>query len=151
MEATQGYVSGTVTNVLGLPISPSAINVGAGGTSRSSEYFEWHIFCPSLRGTYDIVANQNNQNSSYVSQTSQTVVATLGQVTSDVNFILSQGGRVRGNATRDGVNAIAGVSFVAMDTNDMARAQRISYANGQFLLINLGTRDLQHRAYFGIR
>lgn len=139
--ATQGFVSGYVTDTAGLPIlSPaSGVPVSAAGNSVNASLTNGSYFLRLATGTYDVVANAAQVSSSYVSQTSATVQVQLGQVLSNVNFRLSQGGRVSGFVTRDSVNPLSGVALIANDVTGITRDQEISGSNGQFLLINLST------------
>jgi hypothetical protein len=90
-------------------------------------------------GTCDITANPNNQNSSYISASSQSITVSLGQVTSDVNFSLSQGGRIRGFVTRDGINPMPGIAVVAYDAGGTAGDNEVSGSDGRYTLVNLAT------------
>lgn len=138
---TQGFISGWVRDAFGLAInSPSSgIPVSAAGGTTNANTTTGNYFLRLATGVYDVSANSGNVSSSYISQTSATVVVTLGAITSNVNFSLSQGGRIRGSVTRDGINAIPGVSVIAIDSNDVTREQEVSGSSGQFLLINLAT------------
>jgi hypothetical protein len=127
-----------VKNALGVAIS-SAIPVSAAGASASANTTTGQYFLRLLPGTYDITANANNAVATYVTVTSQTVQVDLGRVSSDVDFILTQGGRIRGRVTRDGTNALPGVAVVALDANDVARDQEVSGSDGYFLMTNLAT------------
>ncbi|MBI4668868.1 MAG: carboxypeptidase regulatory-like domain-containing protein [Elusimicrobia bacterium] len=95
-----GYVSGWVKNVAGSAISP-AIKVTDGFTETTANTSNGTYLLTLDSGTYNITANPNNTNTSYVSMTSQTVVITQGYITSGVNFTLSQGGRIYGFVTMD--------------------------------------------------
>lgn len=137
-EATQGYVIGTVRDGGGVPITP-AVKVTSAGEEAYANETTGSYFLPLLPSIYDITANPDNYNSQYVSQTSQTVVVNLGQVTSGVNFSLAQGGRIRGQVTRDGINPLPGISIIAVDEHIIVRDQEVSGGDGQFLLVNLST------------
>ncbi len=138
---TQGYVSGSVTDGLGIPIAipASGIPVSGGGVSVNASASNGIYFLRVASGTYDVTANPNNVSSTYISQTSSTVNVQLGRITSDVNFVLSSGGRIGGFVTRDGINALSSVVVIGNDTNDITRDQEVSNSSGRFLLINLST------------
>jgi hypothetical protein len=137
--ATQGYVAGTVLDDNGVAI-PGGIRVSAGGTQYiPTNSTTGRYLLPLGAGTYDITANPDNYNTSYIAVTSQTIPVVLGEVKSNVNFVVSQGGRIRGFATRDGINALSNVAFAAFDVNDVARDQEVSSSNGYFTLTNLAT------------
>src|ERR1039458_7381273 len=55
------------------------------------------------------------------------------------NFAISQGGKISGWITRDGVNPLPGVSVIAQDVNLNARDNEITGSDGRFLLTNLST------------
>ena len=137
--ATQGFVSGSVTDAVGNPISvPSnGIPVSGGGVSVNASPANGIYFLRLTSGTYDVTANAGNVSSSYVSQTSATINVQLGMINSDVNFTLSSGGRISGFVTRDGTNAISSVGVIANDVNDITRDQEVTNSTGRFLLINL--------------
>jgi len=135
-QASFGFVSGRATDVLGNVISP-AISVGDGMTSFSVTG-SGSYFLTTSTGTVTVTANPGNLNSSYISQ-AQDVSVNLGQITSDVDFMLSQGGQFRGFASRGASTALPGIGFVALDENGSARGTAVSGSDGRFLIINLTT------------
>ncbi len=136
--ATQGYVSGWVKNALGAAISP-AITVSANSLTTQANTSNGTYLLSVPPGTYDIMANVLSPNSIYVWQSSQTVVVNLGEVTSNVNFNLTQGGKVRGFCTRDGTNPLPGIVFTAVDSGGATVDQEVSGSDGRYLLQNLST------------
>lgn len=131
-----GFVAGRVTSVAGTVISPLIAvtdDVSTVNTNASGRYF-----LMMSTGTGLVTANPNNGNSTYVSQ-AQNVTVDLGQITSDVNFTLSQGGLISGHVTRDGINPLPGIGLVALDSLGAARSNVTSDANGRFLMVNLTT------------
>lgn len=136
--ASGGYVSGWVKNVLGAAISPSITVSGPGATALASASNGMYMLTLST-GVCDINANPNNQNSSYVSASSQSITVSLGQVTSDINFTLSQGGRIRGFVTRDGTNPMPGIAVVAYNAGGTAADNEVSGSDGRYTLVNLAT------------
>jgi hypothetical protein len=137
-EATGGYISGWVKNGYGSAISPAiTLQASAYTTTANTSNGVYLLSVPA--GSYDLRANPNNLVSNYVYMTSAAVSVSLGRVSSDVNFTLTQGGRLRGFITRDGTNALAGVAVVAMDDDDVARDQDVSSSSGYFTLVNLST------------
>jgi hypothetical protein len=136
-EATMGFISGRITNVLGGVISP-AITVEAGGvivTANSQGYYTLEL----STGFTTVTANSGNANASYVSQDQSSVLVQLGHITSNVNFILSQGGKLQARITRDGINPLPGVAVVALDSNGILRDEEVSGTDGRVLLVNLAT------------
>ena len=140
--ATSGFISGRVTDAYGIPISlPSAIPVspGAAGPSVYANTSNGHYLLLVSTGPVDVTANPNFANVNYVSVSSLAVQTTLGQVSNGVDFILSQGGRLSGFVTRDGINGLQGVTMVATDANGNAQDQEITDVNGNFMTINMAT------------
>lgn len=137
-QASGGYVSGWVKDGYGMAISPAiTLQASAYTTTANTSNGVYLLSVPA--GTYDITANPNNSVSNYVYMTSNSVSVSLGQITSDVNFTLTQGGRLRGFITRDGTNALTGIAVVAMDDDDVARDEDVSNSSGYFMLVNLST------------
>lgn len=137
--ATSGFVTGAVVDAFGNAISaPSAIKVSAAGQTATADPATGRYLLRSPSGPASVVANPSFANANYVS-ISSAVTVSLGQVTSGVNFTLSQGGRISGWVTRDGVNGLQGVTVVATDSNGNAQDQEISDVGGNFKTINLAT------------
>ncbi len=136
--ATQGYVTGTVLSAMGIPISPS-ITVSANALTAQANTSNGSYLLPVPPGTYNVMANALNQNSLYVYDSSESVVVALGEVTSNVNFTLTQGGKIRGFCTRDGTNALPGIVFTAVNAGGATIDQEVSGSDGRYLLQNLST------------
>lgn len=135
-----GFVSGIVTDALGAPISPAVtVSPGAAGADGSANVSTGRYLLQVLPGLIDVTANPNAANASYVSQSSQALTVSLGAVKSGVDFRLSQGGRISGFVTRDGINPLPGVAVAAFDSNGVARDQQVSDLNGRFTTVNLTT------------
>jgi len=132
-----GMISGKVTDALGSSIS-GGISVTAGNTVAITNANGMYFLRLST-GIYDVIANPGNGNAFYASMTMPGVSVTLGDVTANVNYQLSQGGRINGWISRDGVNPLPGVTVVAFDTNGVPRDNEVSGSNGYFMLINLTT------------
>jgi hypothetical protein len=134
-------ISGRVTNAAGLPISlPSAIvvtpSVGIPANANTSTGLY------TLRvatGNINVTANDNFANPGYISVSSAAVPVSLGQVTSEVNFVLSEGGRLSGFVTRDGVNGLQGTPLIVTDVNGNTQDQEITDVSGRFRTINITT------------
>jgi hypothetical protein len=133
----EGYISGHVNDVLGMVISPP-VTVMASGESVTTDSRGGYLL-RLTSGIYTVTANPNNLLSGYVSQDQTGILVNLGQVVSNLKFILSQGGKFRGFVTRDGINALSGVAVGAFDSNKAIRAQDVSDSAGNFLLVNLST------------
>jgi len=131
-----GMINGKVTDALGTPLSGITVTVGSLSvlTSAAGTYY-----MRLSTGIYDVVANPNNMNGTYAEQTDPGQTVNLADVTTNVNFALSMGGRISGWLSRDGLNPLPSVTVVALDVNGIARDTEITGANGDFLLINLTT------------
>ncbi|MDI6757535.1 MAG: carboxypeptidase-like regulatory domain-containing protein, partial [Endomicrobiia bacterium] len=138
--ATAGFISGKVTNALGQAISPSIrVRAGLSGTDFFASAADGRYVISTSTGVYTVIANPDNIHTQYVSQTRDDITVNLGQITSGVNFVLSQGGRIRGWATRDKINPLPGISMSALDSGGALKAQAISGVDGYFALVNLST------------
>jgi len=138
MDNDEGIISGRVTNVANNPISPT-ITVSAGSGSGPANTTNGNYTIRLASGVYTVTANEGNTVGNYVSQSSAGVTVNLGQVASNINFVLSQGGQARVFISRGGNNPLPGVAVTAFDPNGVARAQGISGADGRVLMINLAT------------
>lgn len=135
-----GFITGTVTDALGAPItSPSLITVSPGSAGVNVSAAGGRYFLSVTPGLVDVTANPGNANPNYVIQSSQALVILLGQVKSGVNFVLSQGGRISGFVSRDGTNPLPGVAVAAIDVNGIAQDQQVSDLNGRFTTVSLDT------------
>lgn len=140
--ATQGFIAGTVLDVWGHSISaPSAISVSPGlaGNSTTADTVTGRYVLRVSTGFVNVTANPSNANTDYISVSSLSVPVALGQITDNVNFILSQGGRTMGWVTRDGINALPGVTVAAIDANGYERDSEVTNVSGNFTTINMAT------------
>jgi len=136
-NATMGFVSGRVTNALGVVISPAATISALGGGSTTAGV-NGYFLLGLTPGNYTLTANPSDVNATYVSQ-NQTVAVVLGEVTSGANFTLSQGGRITGRITRDGTNGLSGIAVAASNSSGITVDQEVSGSNGSYTLVNLAT------------
>ena len=68
------------------------------------------------------------------------ITVNLGEVTSGVDFVLSQGGRISGWVTRDKINPLPGISMIAsIFETGAVKGSEISASNGRFTIVNLST------------
>lgn len=144
---TDGFISGQVTDVVGSPIAQSVpVDSGGAGQTGYASTANGRYMLRVSTGLVNVTANSGvGAVETYVSGSSVGVSVALGVVTSGVNFNLSQGGRISGFVTRDGVNALPGVAVVALDINGYAQDQQVSGPDGRFTTLNIstGTYDLQ--------
>ncbi|MCX5797374.1 MAG: carboxypeptidase regulatory-like domain-containing protein [Elusimicrobia bacterium] len=136
LTSTVGFVVGRVTDASGVPLPGLPVNPGgAGSTSATDSSGRYTV--RATAGMIDLIANQSGDpgcNVSYISVTSVAVPVSLGVVTNNVNFMLSQGGKVTGFVTRDGSNALPGVAVALFDSNGQAHDQAVSDGNGRFTM-----------------
>jgi hypothetical protein len=135
----QGFVSGTVTDAFGVPISGPAITVSGSGNSTLASVSNGNYTLQVSSGLIDIFANSTSPNTNYVAISSLAVPVSLGQIHSGVNFQLSLGGQISGWITRDGVNPLPGVTVAALDINGFAHDVEVSNASGHFTTIIMST------------
>jgi type II secretory pathway pseudopilin PulG len=139
VSSTNGFISGKVINVVGGFISPAiSVSPGGAGGSQNASVANGRYFLRVTPGTVDVTANPGNANADYVSQL-LSVTVDAGEVVNDLDFVLSQGGRITGFVTRDGINALPGVAVAALDINGYARDQQVSDVNGRFTTVNIAT------------
>ncbi|MBI3564465.1 MAG: carboxypeptidase regulatory-like domain-containing protein [Elusimicrobia bacterium] len=140
--SSDAFISGTVTDVLGAPIG-TAVPVDSGGqgpVGYANTTNGRYLLRVSTVGFVDVTANSGaGAVPNYIAGSSLAVATALGQITSGVNFTLSQGGRIAGFATRDGVNALPGVAFTFLDANGYSHDQQVSGTNGRFTTLNIAT------------
>ncbi len=133
---TKGMVSGQVTDVSGVPLS--GIMVTGSGDIDTSDTNGLYMVQATTGPASVIVANPGNDNAAYVSE-NQAVNVALGQMTSNVNFSLCQGGQLKAWVTMDGLNPLPGVAVVAKDTNGQPFGQAVSESDGYVRLVDLST------------
>lgn len=139
---TQGFIAGTVTDVLGAPITvPSQIVVspGGAGNNTNASSVNGRYLLRVTPGSVDVVTNPSNANPNYVSISSLSVTVVAGQISDGCNFILSQGGHISGYVTRDGVNALPGVAVTVLDANSQSRDTQVTDGTGHFTTITIAT------------
>lgn len=131
-----GFISGRVINALGVPLENIQIKAASEITYTNSNGY---YFLAVSTGVYSVVANQNNLNPLYISLTIPNVVVKLGEITSGVNFVLSQGGRITGFVTMDKINPLSGIVFVAKTQQGFVYGEDVSDENGRFYISNLSS------------
>ncbi|MCX5787901.1 MAG: hypothetical protein NTX64_05240 [Elusimicrobia bacterium] len=134
--STVGFITGRVTDAAGVALSGVPVNPGGAGAIAATNNAGGYILRVSP-GSVDVFANQSGDpgySSSYVAQSSVGVSVSLGVVTSGVNFMLSQGGRVTGFVTRDGTNPLPGKAMALFDSNGQSHDQAVSDSNGRFTM-----------------
>ncbi|MCX7957300.1 MAG: carboxypeptidase regulatory-like domain-containing protein [Endomicrobia bacterium] len=131
-----GFISGRVTNLLNQPLVGIRVQTPANYTFTNSAGF---YFFANSTGIYSVEANPKNLNQLYISLTRENVEVRQAQITSGINFVLSQGGRVTGFVTRDRVNPLAGIVMIAKTPQEFVYGEDVSDINGRFYISNLST------------
>ncbi len=132
-----GYISGRVTNAVGTPLGFIKIVVSGVYSTTTNSLGLYFINVPA--GVHTVTANPGNENPLYVTAVRDSVNVNLGQITSGVDFVLSQGGKVKGYATRDGINPIPSVVFIAANNYGISCGEGVSGDDGNFVIINLSS------------
>ncbi|MBI4054713.1 MAG: hypothetical protein HY402_01115, partial [Elusimicrobia bacterium] len=141
-STADGIVSGRVTDgAAGLPNIAVAAS-GGQDVTNSGGYYSFSI----ATGTYDVTANPGNQDASYTLGVVTGVVVSVGQIASGVDFALSQGGRLRGFVSTNGVDPLPGVAIDA-EQGGLSRGSGISGPDGYFLIGNLPVGTYEVGAY----
>jgi len=134
--AEGGYISGRVVDALNQPISN--IKVIAGGYEAYTNTTGRYVLSLST-GIYSVTANPDNLNPLYVYQTREAVVVQQGAVTSGIDFILFQGGRITGFVSRDKINPLPGIVMQAQSQEGFIYGEDVSDNGGKFTIPNLST------------
>lgn len=141
-QNTSGFIAGRVTDVLGAAINPAiTVSANGAGPDTTANTLTGRFLLSVVPGIVDVTANPGGvgNNPSYVTQASNTITVGLGEVHSGVNFTLSQGGRISGFVTRDGINALPGVTINIADSNSVSRDVPVSGSDGRFTSVVLST------------
>jgi hypothetical protein len=136
---TDGWVLGRVLNVSGTGIAPGIQVTNNLNTVTASSLSPYRYFLRTIPGVYDMTANPNNANASYVSAVQPGVTVNAGQITSGVDFVLSQGGGLNGFVSRDGTNPLPGIAVTATNGLGLVEATAVSGADGRFRMSNMST------------
>lgn len=129
---SMGYVKGQVTNAIGAPIS--GIKIEGGGNSRTTASNGLFFFSVSS-GTFNLIANPNNLNASYIQSIQQVTVSSASVTTQD--FSLALGAKVQGYAT-SGTTPLSNIVFTVLNGALQAGAGTTD-ATGVFNIRNMST------------
>lgn len=130
-----GYVTGRVANALGANLA--AVRVLAPGVSVNTDASGNYRLSVATGASVQIVANPGNLNASYTSE-ARNVAVTLGAVTASTDFTLSQGGRIRGFSSSNGMDAFSGLVVIAK-AGGVEMGSASAGADGYFEILNLTT------------
>ncbi|MDT8286897.1 MAG: prepilin-type N-terminal cleavage/methylation domain-containing protein [Elusimicrobiales bacterium] len=141
--SSYGYVSGLVTDVDGSPMWGVKVYAGgAPGFTRSDGRYT--VLAPA--GENSVAANYQTHDPSYIEYSSMGVVVTAGLMTyPPVNFTLTQGGRLSGWVTTNGVDPLPNIPVTALK-GGIEQGNTVSGSDGKFLVwgagISTGTYDV---------
>ncbi len=133
---TYGLITGSIVNAFGAPLS--SIWVSGGGYSAQTDTNGRYRLLPDF-GSIDVIANASPTNTSYVTASSVSIRLDAGEVQGGVDFVLYQGGRIKGFVTRDGTNGLPGVSMAILDYSNVARDVQVTGSDGRFVSVVLST------------
>lgn len=145
-----GYVTGWVRDVDNVPMSGVKVYAGAAPafTGLTGTYV---ALAPE--GENNVVANYQTYDPDYIAYSSMGVIVPLGgPAASPVNFTLTQGGRLAGWVTTNGVDPLPNIPIVALK-GGVEQGNTVSGADGHFLVwgagISTGTYDVVPRLEAG--
>jgi hypothetical protein len=137
--SSNGYVTGYVWNATGLPLSAHTVASG-GNTATTASDGSYILSIPA--GVYTVTANPTagpNYDANYVSLDSTSVNVVAGELTTDVDYYLSQGGNVSGWISTNGTDALPNVNVIAVNASGNTLGSAVSGSNGYFTIANLST------------
>ncbi|MBL0349113.1 MAG: carboxypeptidase regulatory-like domain-containing protein [Elusimicrobia bacterium] len=138
-SSEEGFVLGTLRNVFGGGISPAITVTNNLASVLANTASPYRFFLRTVPGTYNVTANPGNANASYVSAVQTGVAVNAGQVTSGVDFVLSQAGSLRGFVSRDGTNALPGIAMTATNAAGLVETTVVTGNDGRFTMTNIST------------
>ena len=133
IPSTQGYISG---RILGDGSDVTNILVEAGFSTDTTDSNGRYKMALDP-GTYTVVANPDQENHNYTSQSRTEVVVTLGQETVDIDFDLHSAGGIKGKVTSNGVDPLANIVISARDKNGFERGYAFSDKSGNYKIPGL--------------
>lgn len=128
-----GYIAGNVETITGTDLANILVEAG-GGTDRTDA--AGNYFLASTTGTVPVVVNRGGDNPLYVEATTN-VTFGLGALAT-ANFALSQGGRITGTVTSNGVDALPNIPVTA-SVGGVTRGTGVSGTTGAFEILSLST------------
>lgn len=132
------FISGRVRNVA--LVNLSGIVVRASGVTATTAADGTYTLTLDT-GTHTVEANPSDAggyNVTYVSVSSAGWNTTTGVIVSGVDFILSQGGSVRGRVTNNGTDPLSGIPVIA-SRNDVELGFASTDSNGYFNITGIST------------
>jgi hypothetical protein len=138
-SGVNGFVSGHVYNAFSTPLS--GIPMTAGGSNVSTLPDGSYILAVPA-GLYTVTANPTTSasyNKNYVSYDSPNVNVVQGELTTGIDYHLSQGGAIGGWVTTNGTDPLPNVDVSAFDGGGNDRGDALSGSDGYFTIPNLST------------
>lgn len=130
-----GYVTGRVTNVNSVPMEDVRVYAGA-----ALAFTAWDGTYVALapEGENNVVANYQTYDPNYIEYSSMGVIVPLGgPAAAPVNFTLTQGGKLSGWVTTNGVDPLPNVPVVAIK-GGIEHGNTVTGADGYFLVWGAG-------------
>ena len=141
-SSSYGFVSGLITGADGGGLPD--IKVAAGGR-QTTTLSDGRYTLPADPGEQTILANYQTDNLNYIETSSAGVVAVLGEMTPNVDFVLLTGGKLRGWVTTNGTDPLPNVPVSAFK-GGVEQGTGISGSDGYFLVwgsgISTGTYEV---------
>lgn len=131
--SSTGYISGNVATITGTNLANILVEAG-GGTDRTDAAGNYLL--TSSTGTVPVVVNRGGDNPLYVEATSN-VTFGLGALAT-ANFALSQGGKITGTVTSNGVDALPNIPVTA-SVGGVTQGTGVSGTTGAFEILSLST------------
>ena len=145
-----GYVSGLVTDVNGIPL-PGVKMYAGGAIGYTGSDGRYSVTSPE--GENNVAANYQTYDPDYIEYSETGVMVTAGEMVSPaVDFTLTQGGRLAGWVTTNGVDPLPNVPVIAVK-GGIEHGNTVSGSDGTFLIwgsgISVGTYDVVPRLEAG--
>lgn len=128
-----GYIAGNVETIAGADLANILVEAG-GGTDRTDAAGNYLL--ASTTGTVLVTVNRDGDNPLYV-QAESYVTFGLGALAT-ANYALSQGGKITGTVTSNGVDALPNIPVTA-SVGGVTRGTGVSGATGAFEIPSLST------------
>ncbi|MEW5906637.1 MAG: carboxypeptidase regulatory-like domain-containing protein [Elusimicrobiota bacterium] len=135
--ATFGYASGRVATLANAPLDDILIH-SAMAVQNVRTDSQGNYLLPILPSTAAVYANYQTDNSLYIEASSGNVVTALGQLTKNLDFALSEGGKLSGWVTTNGADALPDIPVIAFK-GGVSQKEGVSGSDGYFEITRLST------------
>lgn len=129
-----GYITGTVTNVSAAPL-PSIMMYAGGFQTLTNSAGGYTL--PGYPGETSVTANYQTASPTYVEISSIGVTVALGQLAKNVDFVLENGGKIRGWVTTNGTDPLPNIPVTALE-GGVEKGSGISGGDGYYLIWGAG-------------